>query len=95
MSAEERSVLIDLLAANPTSGVALGGYLYKIRFGRGDSGKSGGVRIIYLFAGENLPIFLLAVFAKNERANLSKAELTALAALAASLIKTYEKDQPL
>jgi len=84
--------MIDLVATDPKCGVSLGGHLYKVRFGRGDSGKSGGARIIYLFARETLPIFLLAVFAKNERANLSAAEFKALAALAASIVEAYRKE---
>jgi len=83
---------INMVATNPRCGVSLGGYLYKVRFGRGGGGKSGGVRGIYLFAHDDLPVFLLAVFAKNERANLSSAEFTALAALAALIVKTYGKE---
>ena len=45
----------------------------KIRFA-GPARKSGGYRIITYFAGEEVPIFLLALFSKGERDNLSKAE---------------------
>jgi len=39
------------------------------------------VRVIYYFHSEAMPLYLLTMFAKNERANLSKAERNALAGL--------------
>jgi hypothetical protein len=45
----------------------------RIRFAECSKGKSGGYRIITYFAGEEVPIFLLALFTKGERDNLSKA----------------------
>lgn len=36
-----------------------------------------------------LPLFLLSVFAKNEKANLSKSERNQLATLATTLIDTF------
>jgi hypothetical protein len=56
-------------------------------------GKSGGARIIYLFSGESLPVFILAVFAKNEKANLSPAERNALAKMVTALIESYGGQQ--
>jgi hypothetical protein len=43
------------------------GGIRKVRFGFGARGKSGGARIIYLFSGESLPVFVLVVFAKTRR----------------------------
>lgn len=37
--------------------------------------------MIYYFRSEAMPLYLLTLFAKNERANLSKAERNALAGL--------------
>ncbi|MBI2895934.1 MAG: type II toxin-antitoxin system RelE/ParE family toxin [Deltaproteobacteria bacterium] len=73
---EERSAIVDLLAANPTCGALLGGTggVRKIRFARRGAGKSGGVRVIYYFHDVNLPVYVLAGFAKNEKANLSARE---------------------
>jgi mRNA-degrading endonuclease RelE of RelBE toxin-antitoxin system len=72
----ERKAIVDRLAADPTCGVVIpgSGGIRKVRFGFGGRGKSGGARIIYLFSGENLPVFIVAVFAKNEKADLSVAE---------------------
>jgi hypothetical protein len=88
MSDEERSKVIDFIAANPEAGVALGGGLRKVRIPRQGSGKSGGYRTIYVFGGAHMPIFLVTIFAKNEKANLSKAEAAAVQ-LSRALLATY------
>jgi hypothetical protein len=62
-------------------------------FGFGARGKSGGARIIYLFSGEGLPVFVLAVFAKNEKANLSAAERNALRRTVADMIESYRRQR--
>ena len=46
----------------------------KLRFARPGMGKRGGARVIYLYGGEDLPIFLITVYAKSEKGNLSRAE---------------------
>lgn len=70
--------------------VGTGGYR-KTRFGAGGKGKSGGVRVISFYAGEALPVFLITLFAKNEKDNLTKAERNALAKMAETLVSTYAR----
>ena len=89
MSDDERSALIAVIAASPEAGVSLGGGLRKIRFARQGSGKSGGSRTIYVFGGVHMPIFLITVFAKNEKDNLSKVEQKAAVELSKKLIASY------
>ena len=59
-----------------------------MRWQRGGRGKSGGVRVVYYFHSERMPLYLLTVFAKNERVDLSQAERNELAKLVEVLIKT-------
>jgi len=66
-----------------------GGGIRKVRFAIAGRGKSGGVRIIYYFHNERVPVFLLAVFAKNERANLTRAETNLLGNAAKLLARRY------
>src|SRR5450631_116103 len=68
-SPEERLAVVDRLAADPTCGVVIpgSGGIRKVRFGFGARGKSGGARIIYLFSGDRLPVFVLAVFARTRK----------------------------
>ena len=70
----DRRAIIDHLAAHPADGELIEGTggVRKLRWGRDGRGKSGGVRVIYYFHSEAMPLYLLTMFAKNERANLSK-----------------------
>jgi hypothetical protein len=78
---EEREAIVAMVARDPECGELMQGTggVRKVRVGRGSRGKSGGGRVIYIHHDKDHPIFLLAAFAKNEKANLSKAERNALA----------------
>ena len=89
MAEDERAALVDFIAANPGAGVSLGGGLRKLRFARPGGGKSGGYRTVFVFGGAQVPIFLVTVFAKNEKDNLSKAEQAELVAMSKVLIAQY------
>ena len=89
MTEDERAALVDFIAASPELGVSLGGGLRKVRFARPGSGKSGGYRTVYVFGGTEIPVFLVTVFAKNEKDNLSKTEQAGLIALSKALIAGY------
>ena len=90
-SEEDREKIVWTIAANPEAGDLMpgtGGYR-KIRFARPGMGKRGGVRVVYLFGGQELPIFLITVYAKSEKGNLTKAERNALAKMARSFFDDY------
>ena len=65
------------------------GGVRKLRWARDGRGKSGGVRVIYHFHGDAMPLYLLTMFAKNEQANLSKAERNELATLFDLLVQIW------
>ncbi len=50
-------------------------------------GKSGGVRVIYYFHDERRPLYLLAIFGKNQQANISRAEAGELSKLVKYLLQ--------
>ncbi len=79
----DRTMVVDKLAANPMAGDIMPGCggARKLRVAKPGTGKSGGWRVITYFGGDGVPVFLLTVFGKNERANLTKAERNALASL--------------
>jgi hypothetical protein len=89
MNDEDRAALVSLLAADPAAGVALGGGLYKMRLARPGGGKSGGWRVLHFFRNEATPVFLLSVFGKNEKANITAAERTELTAICDLIAATY------
>lgn len=94
LSDAERRDVVDYLAIHPKAGDVMEGTggVRKLRWGRGGrgkSGKSGGVRVVYYFHSEAMPLYLLALFAKNEQANLSKAERNELAGLVDILVSVW------
>ena len=92
LSDTERQDVIRYLAENPKAGDLMEGTggVRKLRWGRGRQGKSGGVRVIYYFHDDAMPLYLLTLFAKGDRANLSKAERNELADLTALLVKAWK-----
>jgi len=90
---EEREQLIGFVGANPETGDVApeSGGVRKLRWGPKAKGKRGGVRIIYYFHNDAFPVFLLTVYAKNQKANLTKAERNELRDLVPRLVKTYGK----
>lgn len=86
----ERKTLIDYLAEYPLVGDVMEGTggIRKLRWSRGNKGKSGGVRVIYYYHDQRIPLYLLTMFGKGERANLSKADRNSLAKLVSILIHT-------
>lgn len=95
LSDDERRDVLQYLAAHPRAGDLMEGTggVRKLRWARGGRGKSGGVRVIYYFHNDAMPLYLLTLFAKNERANLSKAERNALADLVGILAATWIEEQ--
>ena len=47
------------------------------------------MRVIYYLHSEAMPLYLLTLFAKNERANLSKAQRNALADMVELLVQHW------
>src|SRR3954453_2483075 len=76
ISSEERSKIVTALAQNPTMRVEIPGTggARKVRFAGRGKGKSGGYRVITFYSGQDIPVFLLNVFAKGDRVDLSQAE---------------------
>lgn len=91
MSADERQDIVRYLAAHPREGDVMEGTggVRKLRWRRGGQGKSGGVRVIYYFHSDDMPLYLLTLFAKGDRSNLSKAERNELAGLTELLVRTW------
>src|SRR5215471_2902181 len=87
----ERAFIVDYLAAHPSAGEVMPGTggARKVRFGGRGKGKSGGYRVITFYSGTDIPVFLLNIFAKGEKVNLSKAEQNELRAILADVVAAY------
>ena len=88
LSDAERAELVAFIAANPEAGEVISetGGVRKVRWALAGKGKRGGARVIYYYHSERLPVFLLAAYAKNEKANLSRAERNAMKRLVPILV---------
>ncbi len=88
LSDEERCCLVTYLSKHPSSGVIMEGTggIRKLRWARQGTGKSGGVRVIYYFHGEGIPLYVLTVYGKGDKDNLSAAERNELAKLVEILV---------
>ena len=95
MSDDARINLIKHLALNPLSGdlMAETGGVRKLRWMSGSSnkGKSGGVRVVYFYHNSAMPIFLLTVYPKSEKDNLTQKEKNILKKTMKQIVETYER----
>lgn len=93
MPESDRARLVEFVGANPESGDVIPetGGVRKLRWALPGGGKRGGARVIYFFQSERLPVFLLAIYGKNEKANLSKAERNAMARVVPAIIQGYAR----
>jgi hypothetical protein len=91
MSEAEREAIVSAVSHNPSAGDVMQGTggARKVRFAGRGKGKSGGYRVVTFYGGDDIPVFLLTVISKGERANLSKAEQNALRAELAGLASDY------
>jgi mRNA-degrading endonuclease RelE of RelBE toxin-antitoxin system len=80
LSAAERDEIITFLSRSPKAGVLVRGTggIRKVRWGKGSQGKSSGVRVIYYFHSDLMPLYLVTMFGKNEQSNLSAGECNQL-----------------
>ncbi len=94
LSEEERADLVAFLAENPQAGVIMPetGGVRKLRWARPGQGKSGGYRIIYYFHNDAIPLFLLTLYGKSEKANLTTAERNTMRQLTAKLAEYGRKE---
>ncbi len=88
----EKMSIIEYLALHPKAGAVMqgSGGIRKLRWARKGMGKSGGVRVIYYYHDESMPLYLLTVFGKGEKQSLSKGERNELAKLVKLLVQCWK-----
>jgi len=93
MDEGSKSSFINYIAQHPLSGtliVGTGG-IRKIRWsGNEHQGKSGGVRVIYYYYNDSLPVFLLTVYGKNKKENLSQEDKNILKMIISKIVDAYK-----
>jgi hypothetical protein len=90
-SETERSAFVDFIARNPEVGDLIPdtGGVRKVRWGRQGSGKRGGARVVYFYHDRQMPVFLLLVYAKAQREDMTADEKRQVRGLATSLRQAY------
>jgi hypothetical protein len=84
---EQYALLQGSPVARPDSGDLIRGSsgIRKLRWALPGRGKSGGVRVIYFWRVTEFQILMLTMYAKNEQANLTSAQVKKLAKLVEAL----------
>ena len=77
---KELLILVQKLKKNPEQGITLGNHCFKIRIAIASKGKgkSGGARIITYIAISANTVYLLSIYDKSEKENLTDKELEEL-----------------
>ena len=93
LSDDDRAQIIDRLAARPDMGDVIRGTggARKVRFAGRGKGKRGGYRVITFYTGPDLPLFLITLFSKGEKLNLSQAERNAMRRELVGLAEDYRR----
>jgi len=96
MDDAERAELVGYLAYNPTAGDVIPGTggVRKLRWALEGRGKRGGARVVYFYHDMQMPLYLLTAYAKNERENVSQAEINALQKVARALVEVSRMRRP-
>jgi hypothetical protein len=91
LSDDEMSAIVATISTDPFAGDSIPGTggARKLRFAGRGKGKSGGYRTVSYFAGEDVPVLLLALISKGERADLSQAERNELRKELAGYARDY------
>jgi hypothetical protein len=87
----EREAIVTAIAADPLAGDLIPGTggARKRRFAANARGKSGGYRVLFYFASEEIPVFLLALVDKGQRVDISQAERNELRRHLATIADKY------
>jgi mRNA-degrading endonuclease RelE of RelBE toxin-antitoxin system len=87
LAEDEREALTLFLAQNREAGTVMRGTggLRKLRWAGKSKGKRGGYRVIYFHFDETIPLYLLAIYPKNQRIDLTPQQKKRLTTLGAEL----------
>ena len=85
--------LVVYLASNPEAGRLIRGTggVRKIRWAIPGKGKRGGARVIYYYHNQSIPLFILDVYAKSEKADLSEEDKKAMRRIVSKIVEEHKR----
>lgn len=91
MTEGQYETIIASIAADPEQGDLMRetGGAHTARFAGRSKGKSGGYRIVFYPAPDDVPVLMIAVIDKGERENLSRADRVAVSKMLAGYVDDY------
>lgn len=92
LTLQEHEKLVTHLAIFPEAGVVIPGTggIRKIRWAARGHGKRGGARVIYFYHSREMPVYVLAVYAKGDKDDLTEDEKKEMRELTAKIVKSYK-----
>ena len=89
----EREAFVDFIARDPEAGDVIPetAGVRKLRWRRPGIGKRGGSRVIYFYHDAQMPLFLLLVYAKAERGDMTPEQKKQVRGLAVALRREYRQ----
>lgn len=93
MSEQEIEDLVIYLSENPEAGDEMTGTggCRKVRLAGRGKGKSGGYRTVTFFSGNSMPVYLITVFSKGEKSNLTALECRALKEITKRIVNEHRR----
>jgi len=91
MSEQEIEDLVTYLSENPEAGDEMTGTggCRKVRLAGRGKGKSGGYRTVTFFSGDSMPVYLITVFSKGEKSNLTALECRAFKEITKRIVNEH------
>jgi hypothetical protein len=88
---EEVAAIKVHLGVRPLAGDVIegSGGVRKLRWRLGNAGKRAGVRVIYYYHDRDMPIYLLAVYAKSEKLTVNDVEKATMRRFVKELVREY------
>lgn len=87
----EWEALTQCLSVNPSYGEVIPdtGGVRVVRWSAESQGRKGNVRVLYYFRDLNVPLYLLALYERGERLNLSTADKRIMRLLVDEIVASY------
>lgn len=83
MTDDDRVAVVNYIATNPQAGDLIkgSGGVRKVRIAKPGGGKSGGWRVLTAYVSDTVAVLLVTAYGKNQRGNVSKADVNEMAQL--------------